>query len=126
MSNEISVSISARLANIKLADQFQPGALTFDQATQGAHSPVVSVTTGEEALDFGDVVTKGWVFGRNLDSANYVVIGPTTESTGVMHPFMRVEAGEPFSFRLDPTAGIGWKWHSSTGTVKVQLHLWED
>ncbi len=125
MANEISVQISSKLANIKLADQFQPGSLTFDQTTLGSHSPTVSVTTGEEIVSFGDIGTKGWVFGRNLDSANYIVMGPSSNSTGAMHPFLRVEAGEPFAFRIEPTIST-WKWHSSTGTVKIQLHLWED
>lgn len=125
MANEITVSIFGQVANIKFKDVFQPGALTFTQATLGGHSPVVSVTTGEEALAFGDIGTKGWMLGRNLDSANYIIWGPTTTSTGKMHPCGRIEAGEPFAFRLEPTVP-GFKWHSNTGTVKVQVHLWQD
>jgi len=125
MANEISVGISLRVTNIKYKDTFQPGNLTFTQATLGGHSPVVSVTTGEEILAFGDIGTKGWVAGRNLDSANYIVMGPASNSTGAMHALLRVEAGEPFCFRFEPTVSVV-KWHSNTGTVKVQLHLQED
>jgi len=127
MANEISVSISAKIANGKYVDRFQPGSLTFDQATLGGDSPVVYVSTAWETLSFGDVTTKGWVVGRNLDSNNHVIIGPTTSSTETTgYPFLKIEAGEPFAFRLDPTSGIGWAWHSNTGTVKVHLHLWQD
>ncbi len=125
MAGEITVSALLRVANIKLDSQFAPGSLQFDQSTLGAHSPVVSVTTGEEALDFGDIGTKGWVAGRNLDSANYIVMGPSSNSTGAMHAAMRVEAGEPFLFRFEPTIST-WKMHSNTGTVKVQFNIMED
>lgn len=125
MSNEISVGISLRVSNIKYADNFQPGNLTFDQNTLGGHAPVVTVTTGEEIVDFGDIGTKGWIAGRNLDSANYVIMGPASNSTGAMHPFIRVEAGEPFCFRFEPTVSVV-KWHSNTGTVKMQIHMQED
>lgn len=125
MSNEIQVSVLGKVVNGAMADIFSPGSLQFDQATIGGHSPVVSITTGEEALVFGDVGTKGWVFGRNLDTDNYVIMGPSSNSTGAMHAAMRVEAGEPFGFRFEPTIST-WKMHSNTGTVKVQFHIFED
>lgn len=125
MANELTMSILAKVVNGDMKNTFQPGALTFDQDAIGGHSPVVNVTTGEEALAFGDISTKGWIAGRNLDSANYVIMGPSSNSTGAMLAAMRVEAGEPFCFRFEPTIST-WKMHSNTGTVKVQFHLFED
>ncbi len=125
MANEIQVSILGKVTNGAMADTFSPGSLQFDQDAIGGHSPVVTITTGEEALAFGDIGTKGWVFGRNLDTANYVIMGPSSNSTGAMLAAMRVEAGEPFGFRFEPTIST-WKMHSNTGTVKVQFHIFED
>jgi len=125
MANELTVNILGQILNVKHNEQFVPGTLTFDQAAIGAHSPVVSVTTGEEVVAFGDIGTKGWIFGQNLDITNYIIWGPTSGSTELMVKCGRIEAGEPFAFRLEPTMST-LKWHSNTGTVKVKLMILED
>lgn len=123
MANEIQIGIQLTFENGKLKTTFLPGTLGFDQAALGMFQPVVTVaSTGEEDMTFTDISTLGWVVGRNLDDTNYVVIGPSTGAA--KHDFLRVEAGEPFAFRLEP--GITWRWQANTAPVKMQLIALED
>lgn len=124
MADEIKVNIQLTYENGYLKDTFYPGQVNITQTTLGEHAPVVVVgSTAEENLTFGDIATLGYVVGRNLDSTNYVTIGPTTSSTSAMHGFIRVKAGEPFAFRLEP--GKLWRWRANGGNVKVQLKVFE-
>ena len=125
MSDEIKLTVSGQVDNGDYSSKFTPGAVNIDQDAQGAFDSVVSVSTGVENLAFGDVSTEGVCWGRNLDGTNYVTIGPTTStgSTGY-YPFMRIESGETFGFRLSP--GAKWMWKAHTAAVKMHIHVNED
>lgn len=122
MAEEISLSMSMTLENGTLKESFLPGTVLIDQAVIGAHSPVVLVSTSEEDLDTGDISTLGRIAGVNLDTTNYVVVGPSTG--GPLHPLMRLPPGEPFALRLEP--GITWRWVANTSPCKVQIKLLEN
>ncbi len=123
MANEISVNLNLSYTNANLKSTFAPGSISITQAAQGLHAPVVTVgSTAEENLVTGDIGTLGYVVGRNLDATNYVTIGPSTG--GAMYPFLRVNAGEVFAFRL--SQGITWRWKANAANVKVQLQLYEN
>jgi hypothetical protein len=123
MANEIQLTIQMLCSNDSLVEQFLPGTVQINQSAQGAHCPTVIVnSSAEEDLTFGDIVTEGIVVGRNLDDTNYVTIGPSTG--GAMYPFIRVNAGEPFAFRLDPSAT--WRWQANSANVKVQIKMLEN
>lgn len=122
MANEITVNIYGACTNGKYSTEFKPGQLQFTQTTQGAQSGIVSVGTSEEDMGVGDVATNGWLFIRNLDTANYVVYGP--KSGGAMVAFGRIRAGEVAAFRL--SAGVTLRWQANTAAVKVHTILLED
>ena len=125
MANEIKVLINVTYTNGSLTDNFLPATVNIDQAAQGLHGPVVIVGTTQEYVPTGDISTDGWIYGRNLDSSNYVTVGVSTGTTGsAMVNFARIEASEPFCFRMEPSAALAWKANSSA--VKVQLKLLED
>jgi hypothetical protein len=122
MANEIKLNISLQCNNGNFAQQFNPGQKQIDQAAQGFHGPVVTVGTTEEVVPTGDISTLGVLCGRNLDTSNYVTVGPSTG--GAMYNMMRVEAGEPFALRLEP--GVALRWKANTSAVKMQMLLFED
>ncbi len=123
MADGISLNIGSICTNGSFKTTFQPGTVQITQAAQGAHCPIVSVSTAEENLTTGDIGTLGVICLRNLDATNYVIAGPTTASTGPMRAFIRIKAGEPAAFRLEP--GITWRWKAVGGTVKVDVRLFE-
>lgn len=122
MADEIKLQVGITVTNVDFKQTFQPGTISIDQAAQGMHAPVVTVGTTEEVLATGDIGTLGVIVGRNLDATNYVTVGPSTGAA--KHDFIRIEAGEPFAFRLEP--GITWRWNANTAPVKVQIQLYED
>jgi hypothetical protein len=123
MANEIKLTVQMQYESGSLKEDFVPGTVQISQSAQGAHCPTVIVnSSAEEDLTFGDIATEGLVVGRNLDSTNYVTIGPSTG--GAMYPFIRVNPGEPFCFRLDPSAT--WRWQANSANVKVQIKMLEN
>lgn len=59
-------------------------------------SNVQEIGTSEEALEVGDVATAGWMWGRNLDSTNFIKLRMGSGAADLV----KVKAGEPFLFRL--------------------------
>lgn len=122
MANEITITLSASCANGYFKSAFQPGSIQLNQTAIGGHGPVVSVGTSEEALTFGDISTLGYMALRNLDTTNYVDIGP--ESGGAMVPMVRLKAGNVAIMRLKP--GITVRAQANTAAVKLQVWALED
>lgn len=121
MANELQITLSSKFTNGSLKDTIESSTLNVTQATQGFHGPMVSVGTSEEDFDDGDVATLGWIYLKNLDSANYVQWGP--KSAGAMVAIGRLKAGEWAFFRLEP--GVTLRWVANTAAVKVQVKLYE-
>jgi hypothetical protein len=122
MANEITVTIKGVLSNGYLKDSFDPGQVTITQSAKRAARPVIDVGTTEEALVTTDVSTLGWVFFRNLDTTNFVDIGP--ESAGAMVAMVRLKAGECAAMRLKP--GITLRAKADTAAVLLEMKLWND
>lgn len=122
MANEITLNVSMAVVNAKLKASFAPGTLQVTQAAVGGHFPIISVGTSDEAIDDGDVGTLGYVAFRNLDSTNYVDIGP--DSGGAIVPMIRLEAGDVAIMRVKP--GITMRAQANTAAVKLQMFLLED
>jgi hypothetical protein len=103
MADEIKLRVRLSVENGYLKDLFDPGELSITQTTANAHCPVVDVGTTEEVISYGDVSGSnvGYVCLRNLDSVNYVDVGP--ESGGAMVAFSRLKPGEVDVFRLAPS-----------------------
>lgn len=120
--NEITLSYQLSVINGDFRDQFQPSQQRYDQSAQGYHSGIASVGTSEEALSLGDVSTAGIAVFQNLDSTNYVTLGP--DSAGSMVPAIRLNPGEVIHFRMDQSAS--YKWQADTATCKVLFKIYEN
>lgn len=121
MADEIQITLGVTYANGRLADTVTSATTKVTQTTMGFHAPVVSVGTSEEDLSLGDIGTNGFVYLKNLDSANYVKYGP--KSGGSMVEFGRLKAGEVAILRLAP--GVTWRWVADTAAVKVLVKAYE-
>lgn len=122
MANELQLNVYASITNGNYKATFDANSQQITQTTLGGHAPVWIVGSGaEEDLAIGDVSTLGWLFMRNLDSANYVTYGP--KSGGSMVAFGRIKAGEAIAIRLEP--GITLRAQANTAPVKVQVLLLE-
>lgn len=121
MADEIKVRIKMQATNGYLSELFDPGEVSITQTTANAHCPVIDVGTTEEAISFGDVsaANVGYVAFRNLDTTNYVRIGP--ESAGAMVPMIRLAAGEVAVMRLNPSVTL--RAQANTAAVKLQMKL---
>jgi hypothetical protein len=101
MANEIVISLAVTVTNGYFKDQFAPGQVLVDQAAVGMGGSVQLIGTSEEVVDFGDVVTPGYMTLRNLDSYDYIEYGPSTGGTsGTMVPFGVLRPGEVALIRL--------------------------
>lgn len=122
MANELQLTLGVTFANAALKDNVASSTLNVTQTTLGFHAPVVSVGSGaEEDLSVGDIGTLGWIYLKNLDTANYVQWGP--KSGGSMVAVGRLKFGEFAIFRLEP--GITLRWIANTAAVKVLVKLYE-
>jgi hypothetical protein len=120
MANEISIAVDLRVSNAPYT-LTQTKRLQVDQTAIGEGGSVQVVGTTEEALDFGDVSTLGWLYLENLDDTNFVEYGP--DSTGMV-AFGKLEAGECAILRLKP--GITVKAKADTAECKVLVRCLED
>lgn len=122
MANEISVTTKLTLTNVAYKETFDPGVIRVTQSAIGGHAPVLSIGTSEEVISAGDVTTLGWLCLQNLDTTNYVEVGP--ESGGALVGFLRLKAGESAMMRLKP--GITIRAQANTAAVKVKMLLLQD
>lgn len=129
MANEITVNISTTLANPvstsgntpQLKDSFAPGAIKLNQATQLMFSEAITCTTVDTAITFTGVTTQGWCMLQNLDTTNFVNIGPN--NAGSILTFIRlVPNGGIACFQLDPT--VGFRVKADTASCKVLIKVW--
>lgn len=119
VANAIQVTLGLKYANGSLVDAVQSFTTGVTQNNQEEDAPTVTIptTAGGTVVSFPDLTTLGWLYMRNLDSANYVTFGPT--ATGALVPFGRMQAGEPAVLRLEP--GISLRLLANTAPVKVQF-----
>ncbi len=128
MANEIVISLSVRVENGYFLDQFSPGQVLVDQATVGKGGYAQLIGTTEEVVDFGDVVTEGYMVLRNLDSYHYIEYGP--ESVGAMVLFGVLRPGEVALMRV--SAGVVMRARAITGNTSpadpslLDVRIWED
>jgi hypothetical protein len=125
MADEITISVYAKLENGYLLDDFNPGELKLDQTTADRGGKAQTLTSAEEVIDFGDVVTPGILMMRNLDDTYSITCGP--ESDGAMVDAISIEVGE-IAGPIRVAAGAIWRARAETGTsaaeVKLDVHLW--
>jgi len=125
MANEIKASLSVNVTKGRFRDTFQPGSMSINMTSTGAHRPVVSVgTAAYEAVPFGDVASPRLIYGRNLDGTNYVTVGMSTAagSTAVT-PFGKIRAGDPFLIPPSTNVNTLLKWKANSAAVLIDLRV---
>lgn len=122
MANEIKVTTYLKCTNGSFVDNWTPSELSVSQTASGAAGGVQTVGTSAEALGVTDLSTLGYARFRNLDSSNYVQIGPYVSST--FYPAIKLKPGEVSVLRLDPTNP--WYAKANTAAVKLQYMILED
>lgn len=127
MANEITVTPNLKLANGNLTDTLNPGAISFNQNTQKMFKDTIALTAATDtsltALITG-VTTYGWVYVWNLDTTNYVQLGP--DNAGAIVPMVRLaKKGEPPAiFRMEP--GITLRAKANTGNCVILIGVLND
>lgn len=103
MANEISYTVSLACAKGTYFNQSRkPGSQAADQATQGAAGDVQAIGfAADEVIAYGDLVAPRWCFLRNLDTTNYIKVGPTTG--GAILEMIRLKPGESCLFPIGPS-----------------------
>lgn len=125
MANEISVTtnIAATKGNISLARSVTHSTITWNTARKATF--VQNIGTTAEALSIhADLTTLGWLIGRNLDATNYFEIG--RDSGGTFLPLVRVNAGEPFCFRLAQGIAATLFARANTAAVDAEFNVLND
>lgn len=118
MADEITLNARLRCTNGSLKIDVNPGQLSIDQSTLGGGGPgTVEIGTSEEDISFGDISTLGLCHITNLDTTNYVQLGP--KSAGSMVAGMRLNPGESYVLRLEP--GVTYRAIANTAACKVSI-----
>lgn len=124
MANEITVAgtLSVTDANSTFnLPRFGSTQLQVDQANPGIRHFTQTVGTSSETLDTTAMTNEGWCIIRNLDSTNYVTVGP--DSTGQVD-FLRILAGEQAGpMRLEQ--GLVIKATADTASCVVEVLVLE-
>ena len=121
MADEISLVVDLSLENGNIEHDFRPDNLLVDQATARFKDDVLDIGTSEETISFGDIATKGYAVFQNLDSTNYIQIGP--DSTGIVN-FIRLNAGQIAVLPIDNGATV--KAIANTATCKMRFIAYEN
>lgn len=122
MANEITESVSLALSNVNLKFQIPLESKSITQSTALVLSKVITVTTSEADIDTTGISTLGVMYVKNLDTTNYVKLGP--KSGGAMVEMMRIKPGEENMFRVTP--GITMRWIADTAACQVYIAILND
>lgn len=124
MSNEITINATVRVENGNLKYDFIPGQLQADQTTarRGGHIQTIG-TASAEVLSFGDVSSPSLCILRNIDSTNFVTVGPQNGTTSDMEPTLKLAAGRFAVLWLDPSVTL--MAQADTAAVDLQVDVFE-
>ena len=128
MANEITVSISGQIAigtsPYNLAGEVFPGGQAFyDSSTSLADKVVKSIPTSDTnltALLPNTSTIEGFLYVKNLDSTNYVKLGPTAAAAIV--PMIRLNPGKVALIPLEP--GLTLRAQANTAACKCDIRLY--
>jgi hypothetical protein len=93
---------------------------TLDLNTAGEGGGIQIIGTSEEAVDFGDVATLGYLYLVNLDATNFITFGP---DSGGMVEMGKLLPGEAALVRLKP--GITVMAKADTANCNVLVRCWD-
>lgn len=122
MAGTIRPTFSATVINDPFRDSIIESGVTVAQANIGKGGSVQIIGTAEEVVNFGDIVTEGYIYLKNVDATNYVTWGP--EDTGALVVIGKLKPGEFAWFRVAP--GVVMRAQADTADVKLDVRLYED
>lgn len=121
MANEISYTVGISCTKGYESEQARPAGLFADKATIGAMAETQIVPTSDTVVDFGDLVAARFCFLRNLDTTNYIDIGPT--ASGAIVATVRLKPGECCLMPLAPSVVL--RAQANTASVKLKKLILE-
>lgn len=121
MADEISYQIALRCTKGYESESATPTSLVADKATIGAMGETQIVPTSDTVVDLGDLVAARWCYLRNLDTTNYIELGPT--SGGAIVKMVKLKAGEACLFPL--AASVVLRAIANTGSVNLKKLILE-
>lgn len=121
MANEITVTAKLVCVNGAASFKHEPLQFTVDQSTKGGSAGIQTIGTSAEALDVTDVAAVGWAFFTNVDTTNFVQIGPYVSAT--FYPLVKLKPGKSCVLPLDPTHPVYAK--ADTAPIKRQKCILE-
>lgn len=123
MADEISVAVrlSVTKGNLKLAYGGTTQKVTMS-GSKGGNPGTVNIGTSDEAISLGDISSAGYAYFRNLDTTNYVEIGPT--SGGALVPFLRLAPGKEATLPLTPSVAL--RGQANTAACNVLIAVLEE
>ena len=123
--NAISIALVASVRNGAMQWNFPPVNLSLTQNNVGRGGKAQILTTTPAIVDFGDVVTPGFVFLKNLDALNTISYGPK-KSDGTPQLDRTLLPGEPAMFRQLPGAILmAQSAAGGTGTALLDVTVLE-
>lgn len=129
MADEMRLMFHMQVEKGFFKDSIPLGQLTFDINGIGARGgSAQEIGTVEETIDFGDIgagtiATEGYLYIRNLDTSNFVNIGPQV-GTGNGQIDIRLNAGDVFWCRVEP--GSVWRAKADTAALLIDVRLYGD
>lgn len=99
MAGELLIQLSAKYnkGGAKLEAIFD--SYFFDVSGSVGVKSTISVGTSDESLALGDVATNGWIYMKNLDSTNYILVS----ADGTLY-HGKMKALEPYLHRWNGAA----------------------
>jgi len=119
MANEIKMSASLAISTTNFTEQFSPGTINADLASQVGAGGVQAIATSDTEVVNGSTTDGGVYYVRNLDETNYVEVG-SKFGTGTAYYFLKLLPGE-FSIGRLSESDIWAK--ANTATVNLQFRL---
>lgn len=121
MANELKLNVAFNYAKGSLAAKLTPSQISVTvTGDKFVSRRLTCALTPGTPLDFGGITSPGWVVGLNKDAANFVTIAPNNVDAAMV----QVEAGEPFLFRIEPSATP--QVVADTAPVEIEYILLED
>jgi hypothetical protein len=95
----------------------------IDQATPGGGVPgQITATTAGVDVSVTGLTAVGLVYIRNIDSTNFVTVGP--KLAGTFYPFIKIKPGEAYIFRLDSAVVPSTTtFHVKADTANCKVHV---
>ena len=120
MANTFAGTVNFQLDNGSDKQTWNPPRFSNTPSTFNYHRTVWTVGTSAETMPAGDVSSERWLFLKNLDTTNYVTVGP--DSGGNQINMLKLLPGDISGpIALDPAATI--KATANTAACKVEMLL---